>query len=233
MNLPEKILFVIDTAREQNCTPFKLSKGASYMPLLMIKRVIENFICIKSVIRNSHEYALMTLNSDGVQWNCDFTNRTDTIIDHLDLINEDVIEDDQNSYDFGPVFDTIQKKVLLPVEEIHDTIRPTFIVRIILIYSRSNSIPIFETGKEFLDAVREKYFFIDVLYVHEPPSLENASEEIHSKMAALDIKNDSYIFETGRNAAKLHENMAKLLGHPLLRPHQRDACYTIPDILYR
>ncbi|KOX72221.1 BRISC and BRCA1-A complex member 1 [Melipona quadrifasciata] len=170
MNLPEKILFVIDKARERNCTPFKLSTGASYMPLFMIKRTIENFIYIKSVIQHSHEYGLMILNSHSFQWICDFTNNTNSIVNHLNLINDDFLEEDKKTYDLGQIFDEIEQKLPLPNKK-SDTADPTFVVRVILVYSRSNKV--------------------------------------------------------GRNAAKLHDSMAKLLAHPLQRPPQKDVCYTI------
>ncbi|KAK9305126.1 hypothetical protein QLX08_003799 [Tetragonisca angustula] len=227
MNLPEKILFVIDTARERNCTPFKLSTGASYMPLFMIKRTIENFIYIKSVIQHSHEYGLMILNSHSFQWICDFTNNTNSVVNHLNLINDDFLEEDKKTYDLGQIFDEIEQKLPLPNKK-SDTAVPTFVVRVILVYSRSNSIPKFHLDKRPLDTLtKNPYFFIDVLYVHEPPCSENLCEEIYSEIATLDTTNFSYILEVGRNAAKLHDSMAKLLAHPLQRPPQKDVCYTI------
>ncbi|XP_076766546.1 BRISC and BRCA1-A complex member 1 [Xylocopa sonorina] len=227
INLPEKILFVIDTAREKNCTPFKLSTGANYTPLFMIKRIIECFVCIKSIIQHSHEYALMILNSHNAQWICDFTNNTNSIVNHLNLINDDVLEEDKRSYDLGQLFDKIQQKLHLPTNK-RDVTVPTFVVRVILVYSRSNAVPKFQTGKGSLDALtKNPYFFLDVLYVHEPPCLENVCEEIYSEIATLDTTNFSYILEVGRNAAKLHDNMAKLLAHPLQRPPQKDMCYSI------
>ncbi|KZC09030.1 BRISC and BRCA1-A complex member 1 [Dufourea novaeangliae] len=189
INLPEKILFVIDTVRETNCTPFKLSTGAKYMPLFMMKRVVENFVCIKSTIQRKHEYAIMTLNGDSANWICDFTNNTKNIVDHLDAIDEDFQEEERNAYDLGQLFEKIQSKLPMPPKK-HSTLIPTFITRVILMYSRSNSIPKFDTTK-------------------------------------LDTANYSYILEVGKNAAKLHDNMAKLLAHPLQRPSQKDVCYTI------
>lgn len=227
MNLPEKILFVIDTIREKNCVPFKLTTGAEYVPLFMIKRIVENFICIKSSIQRSHEYALMILNSQDAHWICDFTNNTKSIANLLNIINEDVLEEDEKSYDLGQLFEKIQSSLLLPPKK-QGTIVPTFVTRVILIYSRSCTIPKFYTGRKFLETLTENpYFFMDVLYVHEPPSSENSCEEIYAELATLDTTNFSYILEVGRNAAKLHDNMAKLLAHPLQRPPQKDTSYTI------
>ena len=230
VNLPEKILFVIDTVRERNSTPFKLSTsgGKCIEPLLMIKRVVESFVCIKSAIQRSHEYALMILTTQGARWTCDFTNNTKTIINHLDNTNEQVLEEDQKSYDFGQLLEKIQSKLPLPTKRNNTAVVPMFVTRVILIYSRSHSIPQFHAHKKYLDNLEANpYFFIDVLYVHEPPCSENLCEEIYAQVTKLDTRNYSYILEVGRNAAKLHDNMAKLLAHPLQRPPQKDACYTI------
>ncbi|XP_029042916.1 gametocyte surface protein P230-like [Osmia bicornis bicornis] len=294
INLPEKILFVIDTVREKDCTPFKLSKGTNYMPLFMIKRVVEHFICIKSTIQRSHEYALMILNSQSAEWICDFTNNINSIIDSLNLIDEEIIEEededeeeeedeegieeeveeqegderveekeskregkqkqrraarrkgrgrgegveteeekkeeeeeDEKSYDLGQLFHKIEPKLPLPMQK-GDIAGPKFVTRVILLYSRSSSIPKFYSSKASLDNLtKNPYFFVDVLYVHEPPCSENLCEEIYSEIGTLDTKNVSYILEVGRNAAKLHDNMAKLLAHPLQRPAQNDVCYAI------
>ncbi|XP_076239507.1 BRISC and BRCA1-A complex member 1 [Calliopsis andreniformis] len=228
VNLPEKILFVIDTVREKNCTPFKLSTGAKYTPLFMIKRAIENFICIKSTIQRSHEYALMILNSQGALWISDFTNNIKSIVNQLDVFDEDILEDNEKSCDFCQLFEQILSKLqcLQPKKRIF--VPPMFVTRVILIYSRSNCVPKFQTDKKWLEKVTENpYLFIDALYVHEPPCSDNLCEEIYKEVATLDTTNLSYILEVGRNAAKLHDNMAKLLAHPLQRPPQKDACYTI------
>ncbi|XP_078036825.1 BRISC and BRCA1-A complex member 1 [Augochlora pura] len=174
INLPEKILFVIDTVKERNSTPFKFTTGAKHTSLFMMKRVVEHFVCLKSTIQRNHEYAIMTLNSQGAQWICDFTGNVKSIVNHLDVIDEEIPTDDLNTYD-----------------------------------------------------LENWYFFIDVLYIHEPPSSENVCEEIYAQMAKLDTANYSYILEVGKNAAKLHDNMAKLLAHPLQRPLQKNACYTL------
>ncbi|XP_033324277.1 BRISC and BRCA1-A complex member 1 [Megalopta genalis] len=228
INLPEKILFVIDTVRERNSTPFKFTTGAKYTPLFMMKRVVEHFVCLKSTIQRNHEYALMTLNSQGAEWICDFTGNVKSIVNHLDGIDEEIPADELHTYDLGQLFEKIQSKVPLPPKKHTSTSLATFVTRVILMYSRSNNIPKFLTSKKYFDNLTENwYFFIDVLYIHEPPCPENVCEEIYAQMAKLDTANYSYILEVGKNAAKLHDNMAKLLAHPLQRPSQKNTCYTL------
>lgn len=223
LNLPEKIVLVIDTVREQQCTPFKLGTGATFSPLFMTKRVVESFVCAKSTIQPGvHEYALMSLDSQSASWLCDYTSNIKTVVNHLEGIAEDVLDEEQRTYDLGQLFEAIHARIATPT-----TNRPTFVSRVILIYGRSNSIPKFRTGQKYLENLTENpYFFLDVLFVHEPPSDDNMCDAVYAEIAALDTTNYSYIFEVGRNPAKLHNNMAKLLAHPLQRPLQKDACYT-------
>lgn len=224
LNLPEKILLVIDTVKEQRCTPYKLGTGATYSPLLMIKRVVENFVSAKSTIQpGMHEYALMSLDSRDASWLCDYTSNTKTVLSHLESITEDLPEEEQQSYDLGQLFEAIHARIASPARH-----QPTFVSRVILIYARSNTIPKFHTGPKYLDSLTENpYFFLDVLFVHEPPDDDNMCEAVYAEITALDTTSFSYIFEVGRNAAKIHDNMAKLLAHPLQRPPQRDASYTL------
>lgn len=224
LNLPEKILIVIDTVREQQCTPFKLGTGATYLPLFMIKRVVENFVSAKSTIQPGvHEYALMSLDSHSASWLCDYTSNTKTVFNHLESITEDVPDEEQKTCDLGLLFEVIHARVATPARN-----QPTFTSRVILIYGRSNSVPKFHTGQKYLENLTENpYFFLDVLFAHEPPSDDNMCEAVYAEIAALDTTSFSYIFEVGRNAAKIHDNMAKLLAHPLQRPPQKDASYTL------
>ncbi|XP_029167369.1 BRISC and BRCA1-A complex member 1-like [Nylanderia fulva] len=222
LNLPEKIVLVIDTVREQQCTPFKLGTGATFPPLYMIKRVVENFVGAKSTIQPGvHEYALMSLDSRGASWLCDYTSNVKSLVGHLEGV-EDTPDEERGTCDLGRLFETIHGRIATP-----STSQPLFVSRVILVYGRSNSIPKFHTGQKYLESLtKNPYFFLDVLFVHEPASEDNLCEAVYAEIAALDTTSYSYIFEVGRNAAKLHDNMAKLLAHPLQRPLQKDAFYT-------
>ncbi|XP_043490960.1 BRISC and BRCA1-A complex member 1-like isoform X1 [Polistes fuscatus] len=230
LNIPEKILFVVDTAKEENCTPFKVGTGESYSPLYMIKRVVETFINAKSTIQRKHEYGLMILESSSVRWISDFTNNVKTILNYLDTIEESINQ--EKTFNMGLIFKEIWFKI--PKDNCVNFL-PVFTTRVILIYSRSNCIPKFyecsgPSGSECLVTITSNpYFFLDVLYVHEPPTTENLCEDVYTELISLDICHFCHVYEVGRNAAKLHDNMAKLLAHPLQRPLQVDTCYSINE----
>ncbi|XP_012286281.1 BRISC and BRCA1-A complex member 1-like [Orussus abietinus] len=228
LNVPEKIVLVIDTVKEHDCTKFKLGTGAKYPPLFMIKRVVEIFVGTKSTIHRKHEFALMTLDSQSVHWLCDFTNNTKTLLNHLDSVEEDVLDEEHKECDLGGVFECIYERTGLLQIPNNNSAVPKFVLRVILIYSRSHCMPVITSGqKELIELLEHPYCFLDTLFVHEPPSPENKCEKIYAKLGEFDVKNRSYILEAGRNATKLHDNMAKLMAHPLQRPVQGDASYTI------
>ena len=49
----------------------------------------------------------MILNShkSNFQWICDFINNTDSIVNQLNLIDDDFLEKDKRAYDLGQMFD--------------------------------------------------------------------------------------------------------------------------------
>ncbi|KAK0082757.1 hypothetical protein PV325_009910 [Microctonus aethiopoides] len=221
INLPEKILIIIDTVRESDCTPFEFGCGAKYSPLEVIKRAVQFFICTKSTINPKHEYALMILSADSAKLICDFTNDGKKLLNTLKEIQEIILSDAVECFDLDTCFQ------IIPEFSIVNGIYPTHVNRVILIYTRSNCVPVFHTTNNFEMFMMHKYYFFDALFVHEPPSDDNGSEYIYAKLSELDIKNNSWIFEVGRNAAQLHTQMAKLLAHPLQRPKQDSANYQI------
>lgn len=221
INLPEKILIIIDTVRESDCTPFEFECGAKYSPLEVIKRAVQFFICAKSTINPKHEYALMILTADSAKLICDFTNDGKKLLNTLKEISETILSDAVEYFDLDTCFQIISEFSIV------SGIYPTHVNRVILIYTRSNCIPTLYTRNNFEMFMKRKYYFFDSLFVHEPPSDDNRSECVYAKLNQLHIKNNSWIFEVGRNAAQLHTQMAKLLAHPLQRPKQDSAEYKI------
>lgn len=225
INVPEKIILCIDLSEEPNYTPFKLGDGTKYAPLYMIKRVTEIFIHSKSCINKSHEFALVVLQSDTAAWLRDFTNDPSEIISVL----EDMSETQQgDTFDLSSLFDVISDHVSLPQVSEPNATPPPFAVRVVLLYSRSHCVPKFVHGQESLSLLLSSdYFTLDILYIHEDPSEANKCEEIFSALDDLDDRGFSYVFDVSRNTTKLHDNMAKLLGHPLQRPVQKMAHYKL------
>lgn len=224
VNCPEKIVICIDLSSDMESLPFKLGDGSRYSPLYMIKRVVEIFVYSKHRIDRRHQFALVVLHESAL-WLRNFTNDPKEICNVL----EDVTETKQcDTCDFSSLFEAITEKVDLPVVALPEILPPPFVLRTILIYCQSNVVPEFLNGlEEFKKLQQSSYFFLDVLYIHGPPSNNNKCQEIYEFLCDLDEKYTSYIFEVTRNTTKLHNCMAKLLAHPLQRPFQKDVYYKI------
>lgn len=214
-NVPEKIIFCVDTCVDTNYTAFIVEDGRSFAPLFMLRRIIEIFVQNKSFIDQRHEYALMSMESKDVRWIKDFSNNPNNIINALQKeINE---TEQSDEFDLSTVLEMISQKVIVPepMNPLHDP--PPYVVRMIMLYSRSNST--FSDRKTYEELLSNPYFTVDTIFTNEPTSVLK-TQQIFNSLRRLDEKIYSYKFEVGRNATMLHDSMAKLLMHPLQRPPQ-------------
>lgn len=224
LNVPEKILFIIDATKESNGTPFELESGKTFVPLPLIKKAVEMFVQAKSTIGRSHEYAVMSLNGNVPKWICNFTNNIKQVINSLGNVTEtQSLDEGRNICDLSASFKMVMDN--LELEE-YPTI-PKFVNRVILIYGRSQTITSISDNTYFDLLVRHPYVFLDALYVHEDPTEDNESDKVYGELQRLNTKNNSFILEVGRKAAELFSSMAMLVAHSLQRPNQYETSYTI------
>lgn len=226
VNVAERIILCIDISEDPDFTPFKLGDGTKYSPLYMVKRISEIFMYSKSIMDKNHQFALVVMQNDAT-WMRDFTSNPREIV----TVMEDLSEVPQtDAFNLTSLFDVIEQNVVLPEVSDLEIIPPPYVVRTVLLYNRSYCMPEFTYGRQAFDKlVSSHYFTLDVLYIHEPASERNKCEEIYNVLCDLDEKGFSYVFEVSRNATKLHDCMAKLLGHPLQRPIQKNAYYKLND----
>ncbi|OWF38176.1 BRISC and BRCA1-A complex member 1 [Mizuhopecten yessoensis] len=224
VNCQEKIIICLDLSAEMDKVTFRSRSGDKWTPLKLIKRALRLFLQSKSRINKKHQYALIILQENAV-WVRDFSSNPREIIHLLDDLEDTSPCDTLN---IGSIFDLINSRVELPqVSGDPAVLPPPYIVRTLLLLGRSQG-TINMADKEmfrFLDS--SPYFFVDALYVHEPPSEDNKCEQIFDCICDLDEKGQSYIFEAARNPTKLYDQMAQLLAHPLQRPLQRDIAYRL------
>ncbi|XP_008545482.1 BRISC and BRCA1-A complex member 1 [Microplitis demolitor] len=224
INVPEKILFIIDTTKEATITPYEFESGKTIPPLKLIKRAVEMFIHAKSTINRSHEFAIMTLSAESPSWLCDFTNNIKQVINVLNSITDSPLGDeDQHICDLTQCFGMALDKIDL---QQHPTI-PTYVTRVIFIYGRSQIITSISDPVCFDLLVKHPHFFLDALFVHEPPSDDDDCEKIYGELQRFDTKENSFILEVGRVSAALFSSMARLVAHPLQRPKQNETDYNI------
>ncbi|XP_042900255.1 BRISC and BRCA1-A complex member 1 [Parasteatoda tepidariorum] len=221
INCAEKIIFCLDMSSDMEQTPFRLGDGSQHSPLSMVKRTIELFIENKHFISRKHEYSLMVL-YENATWVREFTNDPKEVIESLEDLSE---TQPCSSCDLASIVTLITGKYEMTLPKKISLLPCIF--RVILIYGRSSCMIHFsdEEAKEFL--VNYPFIYLDIIYIHEPPTDDNKCQEIFEALCDLDAQNKSYIFEVTRNTTKLHNCMAKLLAHPMQRCTQKDASYRI------
>jgi len=225
-NVPEKIIIVLDRASDENCTNFEMSSGKNYTPLFMLQHALQIFLFNKSFIDNRHEFALISLNESTAAWVHNFTNSAQDIIASVKAITEFPCEP-EDIFDLNSVFDIINKEVDLSPPNADPTIPRAEIVRTILLYGRSYSIPQLTKTNEIEKLLSSPQFTVDVVMTHEPPDSANHCDRIFKSLQEIDTKGFAYSFSVSRNASELHSAMGKILSHPLQRPYQPGAKYDI------
>lgn len=223
--MPEKIVFCVDVCHDTQTLPYRLADGTTFTPMNMIKRVLDFFIYSKNAINKRTEFALLVMKNTESVWIQNFTNNLKEIISCIDHLNPE--ESTEEGFDFQKVFHVLKQKVDIPDDQQDSCILPpSNVVRMIVIYGRSNCIPLMSMEDEyFMFLKKQLYFYIDILLAHEDECALYKCEEAFDILQNLD-NGYSYVFEVSRNAAKIHEFMAKLLAHPMQRPLQKKSDYS-------
>ncbi|RXN31915.1 BRISC and BRCA1-A complex member 1 [Labeo rohita] len=128
--------------------------------------------------------------------------------------------------------DAILQKIELPQMENIQTIPPPFVVRTLLIFSRHAGMLQFNPSDAAKKMLQSPYFFFDVVYLHngtEEQTEDTSWKDVYASFSELDSKGMCYRFEVSLcgPAIELHNCMAKLLCHPLQRPFQSHASYSL------
>ncbi|NXE57848.1 BABA1 protein, partial [Casuarius casuarius] len=187
------------------------------------QKMIEMFVRTKHKIDKCHEFALVVVNNDAT-WLSGFTSDPREVCSCL--------------YDLETVvcksFSILrrQQKIELPVTENVQTIPPPYVVRTILVFSRPACQPQFSATEHMKKMLQCPYFFFDVVYIHngvDDKDDETSWKEMYAFFSNLDTKGTNYKYEVSLTgpAVELHNCMAKLLAHPLQRPFQTHAAYSL------
>lgn len=224
INVPEKIIICIDVCYADQKSLFKLADGTTYSPINMIKRILMFFIQLKSVINKNTEFALLLLKNDEVCWLSDFTCNVRDLMYKLNIVIAEHCTTE--SFDFNKVFEKILQEVVIPeYKEDNYLSPPPYVVRLLVLYGRSNCIPVIPQDNHYSALKNETYLFIDILLIHEDDCETYKCEQIFDALQYLD-NGYSYVFEVSRNVTKAHDYIAKLLAHPLQRALQANTKYT-------
>ncbi|XP_042336247.1 BRISC and BRCA1-A complex member 1 [Sceloporus undulatus] len=227
VNCAEKVIICLDLSEEMSHPKLESFNGSKTNALNISQKMIEMFVRTKHKIDKSHEFALVVVNND-VTWLSGFTSDPREVCSCLYDLETVVCK----SFNLEGLFNLIQQKTELPVTDNVQTIPPPYVVRTILVYSRPACQPPVAITDQMKKMLQCPYYFFDVLYLHN--GIEEKEEEISWKetfafFSNLDTKGTNYKYEVSLTgpAVELHNCMAKLLAHPLQRPFQTHASYSM------
>lgn len=227
VNCPEKVIICLDLSEEMSLPKLESFNGSKTNALNICQKMIEMFVRTKHKIDKRHEFALVVVNDDAL-WLSGFTSDPRELCSCLYDLETNVCE----SFNLEDLLNVIRQKIELPLMENVQTIPPPFVVRTLLIYSRHAGQLQFNPSEAFSKMLQSPYFFFDVVYLHngvEDQGDETSWRDNYTSFCNLDSKGMCYRFEVslGGPAIELHNCMAKLLAHPLQRPFQSHASYSL------
>ncbi|XP_068958178.1 BRISC and BRCA1-A complex member 1 isoform X2 [Petaurus breviceps papuanus] len=227
VNCPEKVIICLDLSEEMSLPKLESFNGSKTNALNVSQKMIEMFVRTKHKIDKCHEFALVVVNDDTT-WLSGLTSDPRELCSCLyDLETATCM-----AFNLDSLFNLIQQKIELPVTENVQTIPPPYVVRTILVYSRPACQAQFAMMEPIKKMLQCPYFFFDVVYIHngtEEKEEETSWKDTYALFGGLDSKGTSYKYEVSLAgpAVELHNCMAKLLAHPLQRPFQTHASYSL------
>ncbi|XP_030584077.1 BRISC and BRCA1-A complex member 1 [Archocentrus centrarchus] len=227
VNCPEKVIICLDLSEEMSLPKLESFNGSKTNALNISQKMIEMFVRTKHKIDKRHEFALVVVNDDAL-WLSGFTSDPRELCSCLYDLETNVCE----SFNLEDLLNVIRQKIELPSMENVQTIPPPYVVRTVLIYSRHAGQLQFSPSEAVSKMLQSPYFFFDVVYLHngvEEQSDETSWRDNYTSFSNLDSKGMCYRFEVSLSgpAIELHNCMAKLLAHPLQRPFQSHASYSL------
>ncbi|CAG9759814.1 unnamed protein product [Ceutorhynchus assimilis] len=215
----EKIILVIDSAQDENFTPF-IARNQKYTPLSMVKRAISILIKLKLNINPHHEFAIIIMKKNDAEVLSEFTNNYNNLIECLDEISECETED---IFDLNTVFSKLQDIGVPPSgpSPLKPGLEPPYILRTVFFYGRSFTLPQITMDENLEALFINPYFFCDVMMTHEVMETSNNCQKIFDVLQNLDKKGIGYFFPVGRDLRRMHKCIGRLVAHPLQRPIQK------------
>uniref|UniRef100_A0A1A7XKF1 BRISC and BRCA1-A complex member 1 n=1 Tax=Iconisemion striatum TaxID=60296 RepID=A0A1A7XKF1_9TELE len=227
VNCPEKVIICLDLSEEMSLPKLESFNGSKTNALNISQKMIEMFVRTKHKIDKRHEFALVIVNDDAL-WLSGFTSDPRELCSCLYDLETNVCE----SFNLEDLLNVIRQKIDLPSMENVQTVPPPYVVRTVLIYSRHAGPLQLNPSEAVSKMLQSPYFFFDVIYLHngvDEQGDETSWRDNYSSFCNLDSKGMCYHFEVSLSgpAIELHNCMAKLLAHPLQRPFQSHASYSL------
>lgn len=192
VNVPEKIIICLDVCYDNPNSIYHISDGTTFSPINMMKIVLDFFLHSKHAINKKTEFALIILKNSEPCWIMDFTSHIKDVINTIDYLNPE--QCNSETFDLSLLFELIKEKVVIPQFRQGVCTSPSYVVRMIMLYTRSNCVPVIPQDPFFNFLKQHIYFYIDILLAHEEDCAKYKCVEIYDVLQDLD-NGYSYVFE--------------------------------------
>jgi hypothetical protein len=212
---PERVVFVLD----MRCGN---SRGEQF------KLAASTFVKMKSAMDARHEFALVAVCGDCPVWLCDFTRDASAFSDKVAALQADH-QASNAQFDLTSVLQLVHTNgvasALEPEIKEHLGHSPSFVLRLVLVYGQSATVPLLDSNCPIVaDLMAARHFFLDAVFVHDKPTLDNCPQEIFDFLTSeLQTVNHSLsLFVETSVERKIGQLVMSLISHPLLRLSQSD-----------
>ncbi|KAI9218252.1 hypothetical protein BC828DRAFT_407758 [Blastocladiella britannica] len=206
-NADERVLFCIDLHDENGRALNPGESGRSRLD--ETKELLKRFIYLKQIIKPTHQFGIITLESKAQLYLAPTRDREflATAIDNL------ITTGSYLQFDMASVFAVIDE--LMEVER-----HPQDVFRIVMLYSRSNVFPDASSNQAMERLYATGRVHLDLVYIHDPPSDSSYPQEIYNSFVSFRVPpatGQSWFFEVSRSWKRLATSLTKLLAHPSQR----------------
>ncbi|RKO88541.1 hypothetical protein BDK51DRAFT_32687 [Blyttiomyces helicus] len=177
---------------------------------------MKRFVFLKNLLNKRHEFGICTITSTTM-WHLPLTSKKEEVFSAID----DITFENQvfKFWDASTIFQAIEE--YLPASP------SDFVLRVVLIYARSNVLPQMDRScPEYLKFIEAGGVF-DCVYLHDDQAPGNKVQTIYDFFTDLEIEGQSRVFDVSRLNKRFAAAMAQLLGHPRQRCPQKEAQYTL------
>ncbi|ROL44106.1 BRISC and BRCA1-A complex member 1 [Anabarilius grahami] len=256
VNCPEKVIICLDLSEEMSLQKLESFNGSKTNALNISQKMIEMFVRTKHKIDKRHEFALVVVNDDAM-WLSGFTSDPRELCSCLYDLETNVCESFNLEDLFNVILQKIELPQMENIQTIPppfvvrtllvfsrhagmlqfnppDAVKkmlqsPYFFFDVVYLHNGTEEQTEDTSWKKMLQS---PYFFFDVVYLHngtEEQTEDTSWKDVYASFSELDSKGMCYQFEVSLcgPAIELHNCMAKLLCHPLQRPFQSHASYSL------
>ncbi|ONK78270.1 uncharacterized protein A4U43_C02F16500 [Asparagus officinalis] len=208
----EDVLFCVDVDAESRAQMRLSGQNARSMTRLdSIKQGILFFVNAKLAINSDHRFSFSSLGTSLTWVRRKFNNQVQSAVEQVQSLAE--ADSSCDKADLTLLFK-------MATHEANKSKQQGRILRVILIYCRSSTLPTHEWPES------TKNFTLDVIYLHDKPNAENCPQRVFDSLVDASehvSEHESYILESGQGINRgLVHHLCTLLCHPEQRCLQEE-----------